>query len=344
MNRVKNFNATGVSPDGYLFAGDLNAIQDAAAALIDYAQNIGAATVQIGSSDLILLKFGSGEARLTGALRTDGILRGLSGLMAGAFTTSQRDTIPTGSAPYGIIILNTTTNEYEWNQGTDTSRSWTPLGGLVDGSVTTSKLASSVPIIPVGAALEWDYGAASIPSWSALQYGQALSRVTFATLNNLASVAGYPHGAGDGSTTFNIADKRGRVSAGKDDMGGAAANRLTAAVSGFNGATLGVAGGAEGVSLSTVTIPSHSHGVAGTPGLSDGTHQHSTNVSNTQGTGLSGSAGGVRGDSGQNYSSSFAASNLLLSAGSLSTSSVGSGGAHLNTQPTIIVNKIIRII
>jgi hypothetical protein len=59
-------------------------------------------------------------------------LRALGGLYAGAFTTTQRNAIPAGQTPqqrpYGLVILNTTTNQYEWNRGTDTTPDWQPLG------------------------------------------------------------------------------------------------------------------------------------------------------------------------------------------------------------------------
>src|SRR5438128_87930 len=42
-------------------------------------------------------------------------------------------------------------------------------------------------------------------------------------------------GAGDRSTTFNLPDLRGYLLAGKDDMGGAAASRITAGASGIDG-------------------------------------------------------------------------------------------------------------
>lgn len=150
MQRVKTFEATGVAPEGKLYAGDLNAIQDATAALYDLAQNLGIAQVAIGESGLLLNRFGTGEARLTGALRTDGIMRGLGGLYAGAFTTAQRDAIATGLAPKGLVILNTTTDRYEWNQGSDAARNWLPVGptgpwgtaDLVNGAVTNAKLAT----------------------------------------------------------------------------------------------------------------------------------------------------------------------------------------------------------
>ncbi len=72
-----------------------------------------------------------------------------------------------------------------------------------------------------------------------------VSRSTYA---GLYAVLGTTYGAGDGSTTFHLPDLRGRVAAGKDDMGGAAAGRLTNAGTGnpgINGAVLGAVGGTD---------------------------------------------------------------------------------------------------
>jgi hypothetical protein len=111
-----------------LYAGDLNAIQDGAAAQADFTQTIDLGTLRIGETGLQFLHYGTNEARLTGALRTDGILRGLGGTLAGAYTTTQRDAIPLGSRPYGVQILNITTNQYEFNSGTDATPAWRPTG------------------------------------------------------------------------------------------------------------------------------------------------------------------------------------------------------------------------
>jgi hypothetical protein len=71
-----------------------------------------------------------------------------------------------------------------------------------------------------------------------LAFGQAISRTNYA---GLFAVCGTTYGAGDGSTTFNLPDLRGRVAAGKDDMGGVNANRL----SNSGGTVLGTGSGAE---------------------------------------------------------------------------------------------------
>ena len=57
-----------------------------------------------------------------------------------------------------------------------------------------------------------------------LPFDQAISRTIYAAY---FAMVGTTYGAGDGSTTFHVIDKRGRFSAGKDDMGGNSANRLT---------------------------------------------------------------------------------------------------------------------
>jgi hypothetical protein len=116
-----------------------------------------------------------------------------------------------------------------------------------------------------------------------------------------------PWGWGDNSTTFNVPDLRGRTVAGRDDMGGTAASRLTTAGSGISGVNLGDAGGSQTVTLTTAEMPAHTH-----PGI----------VSPSGGSLYIGPTCG--------------------GSSSTSTGSTGGGGAHQNTQPTAIVNKIIK--
>jgi len=125
MNRLKTYDSSGVATSGILYSGDLNALQDAVAALTDFTQNISLATLLIGDSSIQLLKYGTAEARLSAALRTDGVLRGLGGLYAGAFTTTARNAI--SSPPYGLVILNTTTNRLEYNAASAGAPNWQPL-------------------------------------------------------------------------------------------------------------------------------------------------------------------------------------------------------------------------
>src|SRR5688572_21767349 len=131
MSRVKTFDATGIAPGGRLYAGDLNAIQDQYADLVNYAQTHGVSVLNVGDATIQLLKYGTAEARLTAAFRADGIVRGLGGIFAGTFTTTQRDAIPSGFRPYGLVVLNITTNQLEWNAGSDASPTWLPVASQI---------------------------------------------------------------------------------------------------------------------------------------------------------------------------------------------------------------------
>lgn len=116
----------------------------------------------------------------------------------------------------------------------------------LDSAGVESKFASGSSVsLPAG--MLAPFAGASAPSGWLLCGGQAVSRTTFAAL---FAVIGTAYGAGDGSTTFNLPDLRGRVAAGKDDMGGSAANRLTNAGAGITGTTLGASGGDQNHSLS----------------------------------------------------------------------------------------------
>lgn len=140
--RFKNFQATGVAPLGRLYAGDLLQMQDSYADQSNFSQIIGTGSIQVGDTSLIVLKYGSGEIRITGALRVDGILRGLGGLYAGQFSTTQRNAIASGLAPSGLVIFNSTSGTLQWNKGTDSVRDWQELSG--DPNVS-GDLAGTLP-------------------------------------------------------------------------------------------------------------------------------------------------------------------------------------------------------
>lgn len=76
---------------------------------------------------------------------------------------------------------------------------------------------------------------------------------TSGTQTGVQTCTSLPFGVGDGSTTFNIPDLRGRVFAGADNMGGTAASRLTTTVSPA-GSSLGAAGGAQSAVLTSAEV------------------------------------------------------------------------------------------
>jgi len=191
--------------------------------------------------------------------------------------------------------------------------------------------------IPIGASVDF-WGSTAPNSSFVLAYGQAISRSTY---SSLFSILGTTYGTGDGSTTFNLPDCRGRIIAGKDDMGGAAASRLTSSWFGSNAATLGAANGNEKNALSNINqVPQFTP--AGT--ISNGTIL-AINV--TFASIVNGGQGAIStsstGTTGGNLTGAL---NLTQGASTFSGTPAGSASpsSFAICQPTIIANKLIRII
>jgi len=87
------------------------------------------------------------------------------------------------------------------------------------------QVLSAIAATPPGTIAPFAGAEISLPTGWLLCDGQEVSRTTFAALFN---VIGETYGAGNGSTTFNLPDFRGRVAVGKDNMGSlGSANRVT---------------------------------------------------------------------------------------------------------------------
>jgi microcystin-dependent protein len=113
------------------------------------------------------------------------------------------------------------------------------------------------PQRPVPTGMVLPFAGATAPDGFLLCDGSAVGRATWP---DLFAAIGTTYGAGNGSTTFNLPDLRGRIAAGRDDMGGAAANRITLGVSGIAGTALGAVGGDQ-------RMQSHAHGLQMRPDL-----------------------------------------------------------------------------
>lgn len=175
--------------------------------------------------------------------------------------------------------------------------------------------------VPLAAGLDY-WGSTTPNSAFAFPVGQAISRTTYA---KLFTIIGTTYGAGDGSSTFNLPDKTGRVSA----MRESSAVRLTSTYFGGNSINLGAVGGAESLALTADQLPSnipytdpgHSHAV--TFRLGD------TTAGNTVPS--KGSADNV------NFAATVSSSTTGI------TINPSGNGAHRTVQPTIICNYIIRV-
>lgn len=191
--------------------------------------------------------------------------------------------------------------------------------------------------VPLGVALPF-FGTSAPNSSFVLPYGQAISRTTYSTLFTMFSTT---YGTGDGSTTFNIPDLRGRVVAGKDDMGGSDSGRLSStyfgASSGQSGSTLGHVGGAESHTLTAAQAP-----------VMTGTGTGSGATASVGGANFALYSGSNALASGGNTIPAVtdAGTNALsVTVSSLSVTVNAAGGSpHPVVQPTIIGNFLMRII
>lgn len=249
-----------------------------------------------------------------------------------------------------------------------------PIAQVLVASGTAAITTAMITDVRVGARTSGDdpFGTikmyagveAGVPADYVLCNGQAINRSTFFALFR---VIGTTYGAGNGTTTFNVPDLRGRVVVGLDNMGGSDAGILTAAN------TLGGTGGAEAVAIDTTMMPAHTHtvvshthaidhdhGSAST--TSDGAHTHTspagggTQYMITDGTtiGVAPPAGfllrwpisGTYTDtaSGGAHSHTFDMPAFTGASGAATpaTNSTGGGLAHNNMQPYMLMNYIMR--
>ena len=174
---------------------------------------------------------------------------------------------------------------------------------------------------PVGAQLMYAGVNDPNPNWMICD-GRAVGRAAYAAL---FAVLGTAYGAGDGSTTFNLPDKRGRVSVGAINMGTGAA----AADNGHVNAGRGTSGGEVNHALAAGEsgMPAHSHGLPGTPATASA---------------WSGSV--AQGGTG---SAEFPGTNNGYTYNNVSTNNAGAQNAasgHNNVQPYQADSYIIRVL
>jgi len=186
------------------------------------------------------------------------------------------------------------------------------VGG--DLAVTGTITQGGGSIFPAG--IIWEYGGSSAPTGWLFCDGSAVSRTTYAAL---FAVLGTAYGSGDGSTTFNVPDKRGKFGIGvngtytRGSTGGATS--VTTSTAGSHNHT-GLAGA---TTLTTSQIPSHTH--SGTTD-SAGSHTHGTSGPGGDGGGISPSA---------NYGNT---NNYIFTGGGTNQYATSSAGVHTHSFTT----------
>ena len=210
---------------------------------------------------------------------------------------------------FGVTGTSTFTGAAALNGG---GTSTTPATGDNSTKIATTAFVFQNSVLS-GSLLMWP--TASAPSGYLLCDGSAVSRSTYSALY---AVIGTTFGSGDGSTTFNLPDYRGRTPLG---------------VSGSYGlATTG--GSADAI------VVSHTH----TASVTDPGHSHVLGLTNIMYDFPFGSPANVRGD--YNASRADLITNPSVNSNttgiSVSNSTTGSSGTGANLQPYLAINFIIK--
>ncbi len=122
--------------------------------------------------------------------------------------------------------------------------------------------------------------------------GQAVNRTVY---DDLYDVIGTSFGTGNGSTTFNVPDLRGRVPVGDDTMAGSTATRMPDSAD-----NIGNSGGTTTETIGTANLPEHTHTInhghtaSGTQVVGHINHRH-TYAADQLGNGTHGGSGSTYG-------------------------------------------------
>ena len=214
----------------------------------------------------------------------------------------------------------------------------------VNSSAVTTSLDYKMRINnPVGEITLW--GTSTAPTGWLICDGVPANRSTYSALHTLMQAAGYPYGAGDGSTTFGIPNLKGKVPVGRDSSDVA-----------FD--TIGETGGSKTSALTSNNLPTHSHTGTASVTINDNTVDRVTRLSTQSldgfATGLDSNTSLLQGTAALGLSNTtfgmavgFETEHTHTNTASVTINTSGGNGTATgdtfsNLQPYVVLNYIIR--
>ena len=209
-----------------------------------------------------------------------------------------------------------------------------PINNVVAGN-SASSVATLAQAMPIGAVI--DYALKTPPPGWLLCFAQVLlANTPYTTLRTALINDEFPYGQ-DGSGNPKLPDARGCVVAGWDNMGGSGAGRLTI--------SFGSIAGTQAVTLTAAQLAPHTH--SGNTGGMNANRFHTHGVS---GGIIAGAVTNTYGPTGgpliPTGPTTIVINDADLEHGHPFTTNGGdgvSGAPHSNIQPTLVMNKIIRV-
>ena len=181
---------------------------------------------------------------------------------------------------------------------------------VTDAAITPAKVSAGFGLVPAGSLLAFAGG--TPPAGWLVCDGSAVSRSAYAAL---FAAIGTTWGAGDGSSTFNVPDLRGRATIGSG-QGAGLTNRA-----------LGQILGEENHQLTIAEMPSHNHGV------NDPGHSHGLYF---------GTPGGSDNNFGESFVPGRTNTQTVTALTGVTIKNTGGDGAHNVMQPSAVVTYLIR--
>lgn len=223
--------------------------------------------------------------------------------------------------PIGSNTLNSPSHSSQHTNANDAIEAIQAKVGADNSAVTTSLDYKVRVWNPIGEITIW--ATSSAPTGWLICDGSAVSRSTY---SGLFAVLGTTYGVGDGSTTFNLPNLKGRVVVGRD-----------ATDTDFD--VIGETRGSKTHVLTVSEIPVHSHAITINANTLDMVYDPGS-YSSGYISGRDANNDGVI--DGTSNTFGMALQKTTDHTHTATAADTGSGSAHNNIQPSIVLNYIIR--